>query len=193
MGYALAQAALERGHEVTLVSGPVSIPVPEGVTLLQVTTAQEMYLAVEQNIKGHEVAIFSAAVADYRPAMVSDVKIKKGAARLTLELERTQDILGSTRSVFGFKGVLIGFAAETDEVVRFATEKMQRKMCDMVVANNVGTPGIGFDSEMNEVILCAPGQAPQPLRRDTKVEIARYLIERAEEIAARKFGKKSPS
>jgi phosphopantothenoylcysteine synthetase/decarboxylase len=192
MGYAFAQAAIERGHEVTLISGPVCLTPPPSAQLVQVLSAQDMYDAVQQQIKGHHAAIFAAAVADYRPAEVLPFKFKKGASRITLDLEKNPDILGSARSLFGFKGVLIGFAAETEDLIRNATGKLQRKMCDLVIANNVAQPGIGFDSEENEVTVISANAPPLPLRRDSKLEIARALMERIEEFAARKFGKNAP-
>ena len=193
MGFALAQAAQERGHEVTLVAGPVALSAPDGVDCVKVVTAAEMFGAVKERIRGQEIAIFAAAVADYRPVDVAPQKIKKGSSRMTIELEKTEDILGSARPAFGFKGVLIGFAAETENLIQNAMTKLQRKMCDMVVANNVAEAGIGFDSDANEVILCTSAQPPLPMRRDTKLEIARVIIERAEELAARKYGKKTPT
>jgi len=176
MGYALAAAASEMGHEVTLISGPVSLGTPAGVSLVQVETAQEMYQAVRGRITGCEAAIFSAAVADYRPVAMAAQKIKKAEAALTLELERTEDILGAARSVFGFTGCLVGFAAETERLIEHAQEKLARKGCDLIIANDVSQTGIGFDSEENEVTLCLPGGQTQALPRQSKVALARELI-----------------
>ena len=120
MGYALAEAARDAGHEVTLISGPVFLPAPTGIKLVKVETAREMFEAVQTHIASADVAIFAAAVAIYRPVMKAEQKIKKSAETLTLELERTEDILGSARSVFGFKGCLVGFAAETEKLVEHA-------------------------------------------------------------------------
>lgn len=192
MGYAFATAALERGHAVTLISGPVCLPPPTGAQVIPVISAQDMYSAVQQHIKSQHSAIFAAAVADYRPAQVLPYKFKKGASRITLDLEKNPDILGSARSLFGFKGILVGFAAETEDLIQNATSKLQRKQCDLLIANNVAQPGIGFDSEENEVTILAPNTPPQPLRRDSKLEIARALLERIEELAVRKFGKNAP-
>lgn len=176
MGYALAVAAVAAGHEVVLVSGPVGLAAPAGVTLMKVVTAREMYEAVRENLGGCEVGIFSAAVADYRPAQVAAEKMKKSAERLTLELERTEDILGSARSVFGFAGLLVGFAAETERLIEHAQEKLARKGCDMIVANDVSQEGIGFDSGENEVTLCFPAGRILSLPRQTKAGLARELI-----------------
>lgn len=176
MGYALAQAACAEGHEVTLISGPVSLPVPEGVQRISVETARQMFEAVQREITGKDVAIFSAAVADYRPALIADQKIKKTGETLTLILEKTEDILGSARSVFGFTGYLVGFAAETQDLLTYGQEKMRRKGCDLLIANDVSQPGIGFDSGENEVTLCLPDAASFSLPRQTKTALARELI-----------------
>lgn len=180
MGFALAQAAAEAGHRVTLIAGPVALPTPPGVTRIDVESADDMFQAVAsvlaQASPPVSVAILAAAVADYRPATVATQKIKKHAGRLTLELERTRDILGSMRTPLGFTGVLVGFAAETENVLAHAREKLERKGCNLIVANDVSQPGIGFDASDNEVTLVFPGGAPRPLPRGSKLEIARELV-----------------
>ncbi len=176
MGYALAQAAREAGCAVTLVSGPTSLVPPVGTNFVPVDTAKQMFDAVAGIIKAHDVAIFSAAVADYRPVEIAPEKIKKTEPRMVLELERTSDILGSARVQFGFEGFLVGFAAETENVLQEAHGKLRRKACDLVVANDVSKPGTGFDSDENEVTLCLPGSKSLPLPRSTKIELAREII-----------------
>ncbi|MCW0220807.1 MAG: phosphopantothenoylcysteine decarboxylase [Prosthecobacter sp.] len=178
MGYALAQAALEAGHQVTLISGPTALTAPEGVSLIRIETARQMFEAVRDHLASQDVAIFSAAVADYRPAAVAEQKIKKtgDTLTLTLTLEKTEDILGSARSLFGYTGFLVGFAAETQHLLAHAEEKRQRKGCDLLIANDVSQPGIGFDSGENEVTLCLPDAAPIPLPRQTKAALARELL-----------------
>ena len=176
MGYALAEAAHTAGHEVLLISGPVTIPAPSGVQLIHVETAREMFDAVRTHLPGCDSAIFSAAVADYRPAQVVSQKIKKSADTLTLELERTEDILGSVRSQFAFRGFLVGFAAETENLIAHAQDKLRRKGCDLIIANDVSQSGIGFDSPENEVTLCLPGDVTIPLPRQSKTALARELI-----------------
>lgn len=178
MGYALAGAARHEGHEVLLISGPTTLDVPAGVDFIPVESAQQMYDAVRDTIKGVDVAILCAAVADYRPVACAEHKIKKSAERLVLELERTPDILGSMRTEFGFEGKLIGFAAETQNLVDYARGKLLRKQCDMVVANDVSQPGIGFDSRENAVVLVYPDHE-EYLERDTKEHIALHIIEHA--------------
>ncbi len=186
MGLALAQAALDRGHAVTLILGPVNLPPPAGAHCIPITTAQEMHDAVAANIGSHQAAIFSAAVADYRPIAAAQQKIKKTGDRLTLELEKTPDILGSARTALRFTGTLVGFAAETENVLAHAQAKLQRKQCDLLVANDVSQPGIGFDSDVNEVILCTPHQPPEPLPRASKTELARHILDRIEQLEAQK-------
>lgn len=176
MGYALAQAASDKGHEVTLISGPVILVPPPDITVIQVETARQMYDAVRTHLKDQNAAIFSAAVADYRPAAVAVQKIKKTGETLTLTLEKTEDILGSARSVFGFTGYLVGFAAETERLLEHAQDKLVRKSCDLVIANDVSQAGIGFDSVENEVTLCLPDASPFPLPRQSKAVLARELI-----------------
>jgi phosphopantothenoylcysteine decarboxylase/phosphopantothenate--cysteine ligase len=178
MGYALAGAARHEGHEVPLISGPTTLDVPAGVDFINVESAQQMYDAVRDMVKGVDVAILCAAVADYRPVAVADQKIKKSADRMVLELERTPDILGSMRSVFGFEGKLIGFAAETQNIVDYARGKLQRKQCDFVVANDVSQPGIGFDSRENAVVLVYLDHEVY-LEQDTKEHIAMQIVEHA--------------
>ncbi|MBQ2814225.1 MAG: phosphopantothenoylcysteine decarboxylase [Akkermansia sp.] len=183
MGYALAGAARHEGHEVLLISGPTTLDVPAGVDFVPVESAQQMYDAVRDLIGGVDVAILCAAVADYRPVAIAEQKIKKQAERLVLELERTPDILGSMRSTFGFSGKLIGFAAETQDVESYAREKLLRKQCDMIVANDVSRADIGFDSRENEVILVF-AEHTVPLKKDTKEQIAMRIIEHATIVEA---------
>ena len=175
MGYALALAAAEHGHHVTLISGPTSLDVPDGVDFVYVESADDMYEAVKTYSSYNDVAILCAAVADYKPINVPDHKIKKTGETLTLELVRTKDILGSMRDEFRFNGYLVGFAAETRNVEEYAREKLIRKKCDLIVANDVSRPGIGFDSRDNEVILVYP-EFSEPLEKASKEEIARTII-----------------
>lgn len=175
MGYALAAAAAEHGHHVILVSGPTALDVPDGVDFVQVESADDMYEAVEHFIPGCNIAILCAAVADYKPAVAAAQKIKKTGETLTLELVRTRDILGSMRDAFGFQGYLVGFAAETNDVENYARGKLRKKKCDLIVANDVSQPGIGFDSSENAVSLIYEGFT-DTLERAPKSELARQII-----------------
>ena len=158
MGYALARAAVAAGHEVTLISGPVALAAPSGVILHRVESAQDLAAAVQAQCREAPpgIAIHAAAVSDYRPRERREQKIKKEAETMVLELERTTDVLGSMRAVYGFTGFLVGFAAETENLVANAMSKLQRKGCDLVIANDVSRTDTGFDSEENEVTLCFP-------------------------------------
>lgn len=176
MGYALASAAREAGHAVTLVSGPTQLPQPPGVNFIPVETAQQMHDAVAGVIGAHDVAIFAAAVADYRPLQIAPEKIKKTADSINLVLEKTPDILGSARVKFRFGGYLVGFAAETGNLLAEANRKLQAKACDLIVANDVSRTGTGFDSDVNEVTLCLPGAVAHPLPRGPKTDLARQIV-----------------
>ena len=176
MGYALASAGARLGHHVTLISGPVGLDVPINVDYVPVESAQEMFEAVRVHIAKADCAVFAAAVADYRPASFAEEKIKKTGEVMTLELVRNADILGSARSEFGFEGVLVGFAAETERVEENARGKLERKGCDLVVANDVSQRGIGFDSDHNEVLLVYPDRT-EPLPLDTKEHLAHLILE----------------
>ncbi|CAN5415078.1 hypothetical protein BH23VER1_BH23VER1_26900 [soil metagenome] len=188
MGYAIAHAAAEAGYAVTLVSGPVSLEIPGGVDFVAVETSDDLYEAVAARIGRADVCIMTAAVADYRPARVAAQKIKKGAAGeiLTLELERTRDILGSARGEMGFGGVLVGFAAETENVAANAREKLATKGCDLVCANDVSRRDIGFDSSQNELSLHFASGETAVLAKEEKAELGRMLVEYCVDLAAEK-------
>lgn len=176
MGYTLAGAFAHEGHSVLLVSGPTSLDVPEGIDYIPVETAAEMHDAVARYIGRMDVAVFAAAVADYTPAAVQPQKIKKSGDTLTLELVRTADILGSARKVFGFDGTLVGFAAETENLEANAREKLVSKHCDLVIANDVSQPGIGFDSDQNQVLLVYPDRTDS-LPLASKHELSMQLVD----------------
>jgi len=182
MGYAIAEAAADRGHLVTLVSGPVSLAPFERGTVIPVESAAEMFEAVASRIAEADVAVFCAAVADYTLAEPAREKIKKTGDSLTLELVPTRDILGSARSLFGFAGLLVGFAAETENLAEHAARKLERKGCDLLVANDVSRPGTGFDSTENEVTLFYRERDPLPLPRASKKEIAVRIIQEIESL-----------
>ncbi|MEO7098616.1 MAG: phosphopantothenoylcysteine decarboxylase [Luteolibacter sp.] len=175
MGYELAAAFAHEGHSVFLVSGPTNLDVPDGVDYVPVETAAEMHDVVKRYIGKMDVAVFAAAVADYTPVHVESQKLKKGSETLTLELVRTADILGSARQPFGFTGTLVGFAAETENLEANARDKLARKQCDLVIANDVSKPGIGFDSDHNEVLLVFP-QHSQALPPASKHDLAHQLV-----------------
>ena len=183
MGYAIAHAFAAEGHQVLLVSGPTDLDLPDGVDLHPVETAADMFSAVEHHIGRTDIAVFAAAVADYRPAVTAGQKIKKSTDTLSLELVRNPDILGSTRTTFGFTGTLVGFAAETEDLEGNAREKLNRKGCDLVIANDVSEPGIGFDSDRNRVLLVFPDHS-EALPEDEKHHLAPRIVREIERIAA---------
>ncbi len=182
MGFALAEAFVAAGDEVTLISGPVHLDTPDGVTRIDVESAAEMHAAVVENIASADIAVFAAAVADFRPTQAAEQKIKKSdrsgdsEVLLTLELERTVDILGSVRGAMGFSGTLVGFAAETENLAANARAKLARKGCDLVVANDVSRRDIGFDSSDNEVLLVFRDGREEALPLQAKRELADELV-----------------
>ncbi|MDF1823465.1 MAG: phosphopantothenoylcysteine decarboxylase [Verrucomicrobiales bacterium] len=178
MGYALAKAALEEGHEVSLISGPVSLSTPGSANLVCIESAREMFDAVKTRINEADVAIFCAAVSDYRVADIAAEKIKKNNDELLLKLVKNPDILGSARQEFGFTGILVGFAAETENIEANAKGKLERKGCDFLVANDVSRSDIGFDHDSNEAVIYAKDGSETRLKLASKEDIARQIIER---------------
>lgn len=172
MGYALATAARDEGAAVTLVSGPVAIPVPAAVGVARVESAAEMQAAVEQATRDADILIMAAAVADYRPAQVSEQKIKKGQAAIAIQLERTTDILQTLAARHDL--LRIGFAAETQDLAAAARDKLQRKNLDMIVANDaVATIGASGGS----VTLFDSKGLARDLPQAPKLEIAQAIID----------------
>jgi len=177
MGYALASAACIAGHEVVLVSGPVGLEAPAGVEVIPAWSAAEMFAAIGGRIGDCDAAIFTAAVADYTPAEVAQQKIKKGGEdTLTLHLVKTPDILGSARGEFEFKGLLVGFAAETENVRDNALSKLRRKGCDFLVANDVSRKDIGFDGDQNEVVVYGADGSEAAVPKGDKSEVAAAIL-----------------
>jgi phosphopantothenoylcysteine decarboxylase/phosphopantothenate--cysteine ligase len=176
MGYALAEVALRRGARVILVSGPVSLAPPQNAEFVPVRTAEEMRKAVFERLPQATVVLMAAAVADYRPAKPSAQKIKRGTAPLTLELESTPDILAEIASQKGSR-ILVGFAAETSDVLENARAKLLRKGADLVVANDVTQEGAGFDVDTNIVTLLRRDGAQLDLARMSKLDLAARLLD----------------
>jgi phosphopantothenoylcysteine decarboxylase/phosphopantothenate--cysteine ligase len=176
MGYALAEAALARGARVVLVSGPVHLAEPRGSEVIHVKTAVEMRKAVTDHLEEATIIVKAAAVADYHRTDVPKQKVKKTAARLSLELDPTPDILAEVGRVKGDR-LLVGFAAETENLVEEARRKLQSKNCDMVVANLVSQEGTGFESDENEVVLVLRTGETIPVRRAAKTEVAQRILD----------------
>ncbi|TQV82550.1 bifunctional phosphopantothenoylcysteine decarboxylase/phosphopantothenate--cysteine ligase CoaBC [Exilibacterium tricleocarpae] len=177
MGYALAEAAREAGATTVLISGPTHLPSPERVTLLPVVSAEEMYAASLQALPDCDVFIATAAVADYRPDQAAAQKIKKGERdTLVIELVKNPDIVAAM-AAHTPKPFTVGFAAETERVIDYARDKLERKQLDLVVANDVSRSDIGFNSDENAVTLVWP-QREENLSRRSKHQLARDLVER---------------
>jgi phosphopantothenoylcysteine decarboxylase / phosphopantothenate---cysteine ligase len=178
MGYAVAAAAAQRGAKVVLVSGPTALETPQGVEQIDVRSTEEMQRAVQANFTGCTIAIFAAAVADYRPAEKSGQKIKRGAASLTLRLEPNPDILANVAKEKGER-LVVGFAAETEQVAENARKKLAQKNADMIVANDVSKEDAGFDADTNIVTLFARDGRDLPLPKLSKSEVAERILDEA--------------
>lgn len=176
MGFAIAQAASEQGAEVVLVAGPVVLATPRGVRRLDVRSAQQMFETVMAELRGVDVFIASAAVADYRPKQVSARKIKKTDGILNLELERTADILSAVSSAPDRPGLVVGFAAETERLEEYAQQKLLAKNLDFIAANDVSDSAIGFESERNALTVFSRDGGRQVIACDTKQRVAEALL-----------------
>lgn len=174
MGYALAEAAVRAGADVTLVSGPVNLSVPDGLTLVKVETALQMYEAVIGCMDSCDLYIGAAAVADYRPAQVEERKIKKQHDHSVIALEKNPDIVATVAGL-AKKPFVVGFAAETDDLENYATGKLRSKNLDMIAANWVGQAEGGFDSDRNALQVYWPG-GRQHLAMTDKHSLAEQLL-----------------
>jgi phosphopantothenoylcysteine decarboxylase/phosphopantothenate--cysteine ligase len=176
MGFSIAKAALEAGWNVDLVAGPVALEEPKGAILYPVVTAEEMLHQVDALFDACDVLIMTAAVSDFRPVIQHRHKEKKDDASMNIEFERTTDIL-KTMSERKRHQTVVGFAAETKNVVTYAKEKLASKNCDFIVANEVGQEGSGFAADTNEVLLIAADGSSVKLGPTTKSAIAEELIQ----------------
>ena len=176
MGYALARVCRRRGAEVTLVSGKTNLEAPCGVTLVPVTSAQDMFEAVSSRAKEQDLIIKAAAVADYRPVTVAENKIKKSPGDMSIALERTTDILAWLGEHRREGQVLCGFAMETEHMVEHAKEKLTRKHVDMIAANNVKVAGAGFGTDTNVVTLITE-DGVEELAKMSKEEVASRIVD----------------
>ena len=176
MGYALARVCRRRGAEVTLVSGKTNLEAPYGVTLVPVTSAQDMFEAVSSRAKEQDLIIKAAAVADYRPVTVAENKIKKSPGDMSIALERTTDILAWLGEHRREGQVLCGFAMETEHMVEHAKEKLTKKHVDMIAANNVKVAGAGFGTDTNVVTLITEDGAEE-LAKMSKEEVASRIVD----------------
>ena len=183
MGYAVAAAAVQRGAEVTLVTGPTALIAPDGVACVQVRSAEQMREAVLERFADADVVVKAAAVADYRPARRGANKLKKTAEEMALILEKNPDILAELGAKK--KGqLLIGFAAETESLLENASAKLQQKNLDMIVANDVGAEGAGFDVDTNIVRFLFAGGQVEELELMSKEQVAQRLLDEVVQLRA---------
>jgi phosphopantothenoylcysteine decarboxylase / phosphopantothenate---cysteine ligase len=176
MGYAVAEAAAKRGAHVILVSGPTSLDAPPGVERIDVQSAEEMHRVVLEKVADCSIAIFAAAVADYRPIEANEQKIKRTKESMTISLEPTPDILASVARNKGER-FIVGFAAETEHVAENARKKLAAKNADLIVANDVTAEGAGFDHDTNIVTLFARDGRDLALPRMSKSEVAQRILD----------------
>ena len=176
MGFAIAQAAAERGHTVTLIAGPVSVATPLGVTRIDVVSARDMLVAVQKALPHQDALVMSAAVADFRPAHRADTKLKKRDMAPVIQLEPNPDIL---KTISPLKGtcIFVGFAAETGDPIAEAQQKLASKGLDMIVANDVTAEGAGFAVDTNRVTFISANEQPRALPLQSKLDVGRAIIE----------------
>jgi len=191
MGYAIAEAALAEGHDVTLISGPVNLEAPQDAKLISVSTSDEMFEAVHGRADQCNVCVLCAAVADYKPANVSSTKIKKRGTKFSLELIPTRDILDSLGHRQDRQFVLVGFAAETDHLEENATKKLRAKNCDIIVANDVSGKTSGMESDVNEVTILFRDGEKKKISRAQKKIIASELVKIFSNFTTKTFDKKN--
>ncbi|MBM7555478.1 bifunctional phosphopantothenoylcysteine decarboxylase/phosphopantothenate--cysteine ligase CoaBC [Halanaerobacter jeridensis] len=185
MGYNLARVAQVEGADVTLVSAPTNLNKPNGVDLVEIKSAEEMYQQVMELQEEQDIIIMAAAVADYRPVNREVQKIKKSSDELRLELERTTDILSQLGQVRDDEQVLVGFAAETEDLLANAQQKLKEKQADLIVANDVSASDIGFASDDNQVTLISE-QGQKKIKKANKLKIAIQIFNEIMQLAADK-------
>ncbi|HZK57378.1 MAG TPA: bifunctional phosphopantothenoylcysteine decarboxylase/phosphopantothenate--cysteine ligase CoaBC [Clostridia bacterium] len=181
MGYSIAGAAFARGAEVTLISGPTNLLPPMGVKLVKINTALEMYDTVMNNFKEQNVIIKSAAVADYRPEIISVRKIKKSGDNLNLTLVRNPDILGELGKLKEDR-ILVGFAAESDNIIKNAKDKILKKNLDFIVANDITEEGAGFGTDTNIVTIIDRNNKIEKIEKTDKMDIAHLILDKVKQI-----------
>lgn len=186
MGFAISEAARARGARVTVIAGNTSAPAPPDIHLIRVTSAEEMRKTVLDQLTQASVFIGTAAVADYRPVVCSKQKIKKGESSLTLQLERTPDILQEVSAARRDGLLVIGFAAESENVLNNAKEKLRAKYLDAIVANDITRQGVGFDTDTNEVtIISRDRKAPIHVPLMPKLNVANIILDEVLRLRAR--------
>jgi len=177
MGYAIAEEARARGADVVLVTGPVSLPEPDGIRVVHIETAQEMRDAVMAEVANVDAIVKAAAVADFRPAEQADRKLKKESGIPEIHLERTPDVLAELAAL-DQRPILVGFAAETNDLEQAGRRKLAEKHLDLIVVNQVGREGTGFGSDTNDAMILSATGDDQPLKSWTKRELADAVLDR---------------
>lgn len=190
MGYAIAEAALARGHEVTLISGPANIAPPPRAKLISITTADQLHDAVHRAVRACEVLVMCAAVSDYKPAAPATRKMQKRNSPFALKLIPTRDILASLPKEKR-RYLVVGFAAETHDLKSNAHKKLRRKNCDMIVANDVSRSDSGMESDENEVVIFFRDGESEKISRASKKIIARKLVKKISKMLEKSLTKKS--
>ena len=178
MGYAIAEAARDRGARVVLVAAPTSLPDPVAVETVKVATALEMRDAVLRAVDEADVLVMAAAVADYSPVSVAPQKLKKDAEKLSIELGKNPDILAESKG----KCVRVGFAAESEDLLRYAREKVLGKSLDLIVANDIAADGSGFGADTNKVLLVDREGNDEELPLMSKGEVAHRILDRVRQL-----------
>ncbi len=181
MGITVAEAALRKGHEVTLVSGPVSLPLPGSARNINVVSGLEMKEAVVSNFPECDVLIMTAAVGDYRPVKKHSDKIHKTSDKITIELIRNPDILKKIKEI-KTKQKIVGFAAETEDLIQSGIRKLKEKGLDLIIANKVGTKKSGFGSDKLEAVAIFKNGNKEDLGYCEKKEVAEFIIEKVERL-----------
>ena len=176
MGYAIAEAARGRGLEVTLVSGPVNLQPPAGIDFVQIESAADMASAMKKAAETADIIVMAAAIADYRPKQYSTSKVKKSDGDMVIELERTEDVLLSLGKLKKPHQILVGFAAETDDLLKNAQGKLERKNLDYIAANIVGVSGRGFAADNNAITLIARDGSQTEFALQSKKDLADALL-----------------
>jgi phosphopantothenoylcysteine decarboxylase/phosphopantothenate--cysteine ligase len=189
MGYALAQAALEAGHVVTLISGPTALTPPPNANLVAITSSDELFEAVHERVRECDILIMCAAVSDYKPLHIAPQKLEKQHSTFSLELTATRDILRSLPNKRSY--IVVGFAAQTHDIEVNARRKLLTKNCDLIVANDVSRSDAGMEADDNEVTIFSRDESPRTLSRAPKITIAREILKIVFEFAQKSLTKKS--
>ncbi len=178
MGYAIAEAAVKKGHKVTLVSGPVNISAPRHVKMIKTESARDMVREIRKIAPKADLIIMAAAVSDYTPvkSSIKNRKIKKNSKNMTVTLKATEDILASLGRNKRANQILVGFAAETEDLLKNAAGKLEKKNLDWIIANDVSQKGIGFDSDYNEVVMISKDGLEIKIPKESKKNIAKKII-----------------